>query len=50
MPLEERRTRSERLTAQVRENNIHKWFARQMADAQSDISSKANSANVPPDA
>jgi len=34
MPLEERRERSQRLAAQVRENDIHHWFSQQIRDIQ----------------
>jgi trehalose 6-phosphate synthase len=37
MPEEERHSRAEELRAQVREHNIHRWFARQLADAQSKL-------------
>lgn len=33
MPMEERRTRAERLASQVRENDIFRWFGRQLDDA-----------------
>jgi trehalose 6-phosphate synthase len=36
MPLEERQERAERLAAQVRQNDIHVWFSRQLKDAQRD--------------
>jgi trehalose 6-phosphate synthase len=34
MPVEERRQRAERLAAQVQQNDIHRWFSQQVADAQ----------------
>ena len=37
MPFEERRERAEGLAAQVRQNDIHRWFSRQIADAQNDF-------------
>ena len=37
MSEEERHSRAEELRTQVRENNIHRWFARQLADAQSKL-------------
>ena len=37
MSLEERRERAEGLAAQVRQNDIHRWFSRQIADAQRDF-------------
>jgi len=42
MPQEERHARAERLAAQVRANNIHAWFSRQMDDITADM------AAVPP--
>jgi trehalose 6-phosphate synthase len=38
MPLEERRERSARLAAQVRQHDIHHWFRRQLADIEQDTS------------
>jgi trehalose 6-phosphate synthase len=37
MPLEERQARAEGLAAHVRQNDIHRWFSRQIADAQRDF-------------
>jgi trehalose 6-phosphate synthase len=37
MPLEERRVRAEGLAAHVRQNDIHRWFSRQVTDAQRDF-------------
>jgi trehalose 6-phosphate synthase len=37
MPSGERRERAQRLAEQVREHNIHRWFERQIKDAQDDI-------------
>lgn len=37
MSPEERRARAEGLAAQVRQNDIHRWFSRQIADAQRDL-------------
>lgn len=37
MPVEERRERSEKLAAQVRQNDIHHWFRRQLADIEQGI-------------
>ncbi len=34
MPAEERHERAARLAAQVQQNDIHRWFARQIADAE----------------
>ncbi len=34
MPVEERRERMQKLAAQVRENDIHHWFRRQVADIE----------------
>lgn len=37
MPAEERRERAEKLARQVREHNIHRWFARQLDDIRRDL-------------
>ena len=37
MPAAERHERAQRLAAQVREHDIHRWFERQIKDAQSDF-------------
>lgn len=36
MPLEERQERAEHLAAQVRQNDIHVWFSRQLKDVERD--------------
>jgi trehalose 6-phosphate synthase len=42
MPLEERHRRAAGLATQVRENDIHHWFSRQIADAQRDVERLVN--------
>lgn len=47
MPADERHARAEKLRSQVREHTIHRWFARQLADAQSTLSSKITTLKAP---
>jgi trehalose 6-phosphate synthase len=44
MPRQERRERAARLAEQVRGNNIHRWFSRQMDDIAADMRTEAQHA------